>query len=110
MSSLHRRIGSRLRFRDYIDQHRTGSQPAATAPSEQPPAKHRSLTRLYRELYHLLIGYRLTIALALVGSSVGTLLKLVPPFASKIVIDYIIPGIPLPARIVASLPWHLPVS
>ena len=110
MSSLHRRIGSRLRFRDYIEQHRAGSQPVATAPSEQPPAKHRSLTRLYRELYHLLIGYRLTIALALVGSSVGTLLKLVPPFASKIVIDYIIPGIPLPAGIVAWSPVLLPES
>ncbi len=36
-------------------------------PSEQPPAKHRSLARLYRELYRLLIGHRSTIALALCG-------------------------------------------
>ena len=110
LSSLHRRIGSRLRFRDYIKQHRTGSSAALTAPSDQPPLKHRSLTRLYRELYQLLIGYRLTIALALVGASVGTLLKLVPPFASKVVIDYIIPAKPLPAGIMAWSPIPFPES
>jgi ATP-binding cassette, subfamily B, bacterial len=110
LSSLHRRIASRLRFRDYIKQHRTGSRPASTAPSELPPVQHRSLTRLYAELYQLLIGYRLTIALSLLGSSVGTLLKLVPPFASKVVIDYIIPGHPLPAAVVAWSPISIPES
>ena len=110
MSSLHRRIASRLRFRDYIKQHRTGSRPDSKAPSELPPTQHRSLTRLYSELYQLLIGYRLTIALSLLGASVGTLLKLVPPFASKVVIDYIIPGHPVPARIVAWSPIAIPES
>ena len=110
MSSLHRRIASRLRFRDYIKQHRTGSKPASTAPSEQPPAKHRSLTRLYRELYRLLIGYRLTIALALVGASMATLLKLVPPAATKAVIDYVILAHPLPAGVAAWSPVSLPES
>ena len=110
MSSLHRRIASRLRFRDYIKQHRTGSKPASTAPSELPPVQHRPLTQLYRELYRLLIGYRLTIALALVGSSIATLLKLIPPFVTKAVIDYVILANPLPARVVFWSPISLPES
>jgi ATP-binding cassette, subfamily B, bacterial len=110
LSSLHRRIASRLRFRDYIKLHRSGSKAALPARPEQAPVKHRSLVRLYRELYQLLIGYRLTIVLALVGASVATLLKLIPPAATKAMIDYVILAHPLPAGVEAWSPVSLPQS
>ena len=110
MSSLHRRIASRLRFRDYIAQHRDRSQAGLDHTVRSAAPKHRSLTRLYRELYRLLIGYRLTIALALVGASMATLLKLIPPAATKAVIDYVILAHPLPAGVVAWSPVSLPDS
>jgi ATP-binding cassette, subfamily B, bacterial len=78
--------------------------------SEQPAAKHRSLTRLYRELYRLLSGYRLTIALALAGASMATLLKLIPPAATKAGIDYVILAHPLPPGLAASIPAVLTES
>jgi ATP-binding cassette, subfamily B, bacterial len=110
LSSLHRRIASRLRFQEYIARYRIGSKPSSTVPSDQPPAKHRSLPRLYRELYRILIGYRLTIVLALVGASMATLLKLIPPAATKAVIDYVILAHPLPARFATWSPVSLPES
>ncbi len=110
MSSLHRRIASRLRFQDYIGRHRGRLKPASNVPSDQPPAKHRSLPRLYRELYRLLVGYRLTIVLALIGASIATLLKLIPPAATKAVIDYVILAHPLPAGVAAWSPVSLPES
>ena len=79
MSSLHRRIASRLRFRDYTKNFRDGSRPALSSSAELPPPKHRSLARLYRELYGLLAGYRSAIALALLGLTMASLLKLIPP-------------------------------
>ena len=75
MSSLHRRIASRLRFRDYLRRYRAGSRRDSDGPAEPAPAKHRSLARLYRELYRLLIGHRLTIALALAGALAGDALE-----------------------------------
>jgi len=80
------------------------------APPDQPPPRHRSLTRLYRELYRLLVGYRLTIALALLGLSLATLLKLIPPLATKVVIDYVILANPLPDEVVAWSPISIPDS
>ena len=108
MSSLHRRIASRLRFQDYIAAHRGGLQAASTVPSDRAPAKHRALPQLYRELYRLLIGYRLTILLALIGDSMATLLKLIPPAATKAVIDYVILAHPLPGVVIAWSPVPLP--
>ena len=110
LSSLHQRIASRRRFSEYIARYRAGSQPPSAAAADQPPAKHRSLSRLYRELYRLLAGYRLTIVLALLGASVATLLKLVPPAATKAVIDYVILMRPLPEKVVEWSPVAFPES
>jgi ATP-binding cassette, subfamily B, bacterial len=110
LPSLHRRIASRVRFRDYIARYRLGAKPGLTVPADQAPAKHRSLPRLYHELYRLLVGYRLTIVLALVAASMATLLKLIPPAATKAVIDYVILAHPLPAGFAAWSPVPLPVS
>jgi ATP-binding cassette subfamily B protein len=112
LPSIHRRIASRLRFREYLKDFRSGSkttviarpEPAASAP------KHRSLGQLYRELYRLLIGHRRTLALALVGLSLATLLKLIPPAATKAAIDYVMLGRPVPERLAAWSPVPIPES
>ena len=108
MSSLHRRIASRLRFRDYCKTFRDSSRPAWSGSPEHTPPKHRSLARLYRELYRLLADFRFAIALSLLGLTIASLLKLVPPLATKAAIDYVIPMRPLPAWIVAWSPIALP--
>jgi ATP-binding cassette subfamily B protein/subfamily B ATP-binding cassette protein MsbA len=57
-----------------------------------------------------LTGHRLTIALALLGLSLATVLKLIPPAATKFVIDYVILAHPLPDWVLASSPVALPRS
>ena len=66
--------------------------------------RHRSIGRLYRELYRILRGHRGSIALALLTLSVGTSLKLVPPAATKLVIDHVLLGKALPPDLPAWLP------
>ncbi|MGC8641546.1 MAG: ABC transporter ATP-binding protein [Isosphaeraceae bacterium] len=126
--SLHRRIGSRLRFLEYLqDYHRRIKSPRAdragapaptgeTAKPDQrgtpfaPPAKHRSLPVLYRELYGVLKGHRRTIALALFCLSMATLLKLIPPAATKAAIDYVMLARPLPPAFRKWSPVTIPES
>jgi len=90
--------------------YRAGSRGEPAARDEPAPIKHRSLTRLYGELYRLLIGHRRTIVLALLGLSLATLLKLIPPAATKAGIDYVILARPLPEAVVALSPISLPES
>jgi ATP-binding cassette, subfamily B, bacterial len=106
----HRRIASRLRFREYLKRYRAGSKTERADQLAPTPPKHRSLARLYRALYTLLAGHRLTIALALVALSLATLLKLIPPAATKAVIDYVVLARPLPATIAAWSPVSIPES
>jgi len=65
---------------------------------------------LYRELYRLLKGHRLALALAFVGLSLSTLLKLIPPAATKAVIDYVVLARPLPDAVTAWSPIAIPES
>ena len=58
-------------------------RPAGSPMLGRSAVKHRSLARLYRELYRILVGHRVTLALALVGLSLATVLKLIPPAATK---------------------------
>src|SRR5258706_3441347 len=83
--SWRRRISSRKRFEDY--RRRRREEPAARDGPAGERTQHRSLGRLYRELNRLLRGQRLAIAGALAILSFSTLLKLVPPAATKLVID-----------------------
>ena len=130
--SLHRRIGSRLRFQDYLRDYRKRLKSKASerpggreqeadgevqpdggnrAPADVVPAgRHRSLPVLYRELYRILRGHRRAIALALLGLSASTLLKLVPPAATKAVIDYVLLARPLPPSMERWSPLPIPDS
>ena len=71
---------------------------------------HRSLPVLYRELYRTLKGHRRTIGLALLGLSLATLLKLIPPAATKAVIDYVLLARPIPSALAQWSPVPIPES
>ncbi len=101
---------SRLRFSDY--RRRQGKQSQSGKPAElsgddtRRAPKHRSLWQLLRHFLGLLSGHRVPLAVALATLTVSTLLKLVPPGVTKLVIDYVLPGKPLPPAIAER--WHLP--
>jgi len=99
------RRGSKGQFESYRS--RSKVEPQGKAKEEKGPAKprHRSIGQLYLELYRILRGHRSSIVLGLLTLSVGTSLKLVPPAATKLVIDYVLLGKPLPS----GLPGWLPV-
>ncbi len=86
MSSIHPRISSKTRFATYRRTRPKSGEDPAGKPNG-PKTRTRSLGTLYSELYKLLAGQRLSVAIALAGLSVTTLLKLVPPAATKLVID-----------------------
>ena len=69
-----------------------------------PPGKARSLRRIYRELFRLLSGSRRSVAVGLALMTVGTLLRLLPPAATKLVIDYILLKKPIPPRLMTWVP------
>ncbi|AGA28892.1 ABC transporter ATP-binding protein [Singulisphaera acidiphila] len=102
--ALHHRLTSRLRFLRYRDEWSNRTQDKARPGTGEATPRHRSLPRLYRELYTLLEGQRSAVALALATLSIATLLRLVPPAATKLVIDYVLLAKPLPGSLPAWLP------
>lgn len=104
---------SRQRFQEYrrrLRQRWRGEKPddkEADADSPRRP-KNRSFGPLLREFITLLRGHRWALAIALSTLTASTLLKLVPPAVTKLVIDYVLPGKPLPAAIAER--WHLPAG
>ncbi len=100
-----RRIASRSRFASYLRERQDRNAGAARSKGLQ-----RSLWTLYRELGRVLSGSRGTLALALVGLTFGTLLKLVPPAATKLVIDQVLLARPLPEKVLARLPFTVPTD
>jgi ATP-binding cassette subfamily B protein/subfamily B ATP-binding cassette protein MsbA len=88
---------------------RDGGRDPTAGDASDPRAKrsqHRSAWQLVRQFFELLRGHRAALAIALSTLSVSTLLKLVPPAVTKVVIDYVLPGKPLPPAIAER--WHLP--
>ncbi|MBL9122956.1 MAG: ABC transporter ATP-binding protein [Planctomycetaceae bacterium] len=74
---------------------RAGVSDSADAPAINKP-QHRGITRLVVQFWKLLEGNRGALIFALATLTVSTLLKLIPPFATKLAIDYIFVGKPLP--------------
>jgi ATP-binding cassette subfamily B protein/subfamily B ATP-binding cassette protein MsbA len=68
------------------------------------PTRERSLGRLYLDLYAILKGHRLAIAGAMLALSVATVLRLLPPAATKLAIDYVLLRRPLPEGLARQLP------
>jgi ATP-binding cassette subfamily B protein/subfamily B ATP-binding cassette protein MsbA len=91
-------MGSRVRFARYRRERRTAQpQDDRTILGETKSAKQRSLLRLYRELNRALEGNRAIIIAGLAISSIVTLLKLIPPAATKLLVDNVFLRRPLPA-------------
>ena len=66
--------------------------------------RSRGSWQLLRSFWSLLAGHRRAIAFALGTLTVATLLKLIPPAATKITIDYVLGDHPLPDTLPAWLP------
>ncbi|MBW3597081.1 MAG: ABC transporter ATP-binding protein, partial [Planctomycetes bacterium] len=95
-------LNSRQRFRDYrgslAERHRNPAASRHAAAHELESDRQRSIWRLLTEFFGLLKGYRGPIAFALATLTVSTILKLIPPAATKVAIDYAISGNPLPSE------------
>ncbi|MCI0631955.1 MAG: ABC transporter ATP-binding protein/permease, partial [Phycisphaerales bacterium] len=71
--------------------------PNGQAPSDHLPKKRqRSSLTLLRAFWRLLEGYHLRLAFALTTLTIATALALIPPYATKIVVDNILGGRPFP--------------
>ncbi|HEY2841927.1 MAG TPA: ABC transporter ATP-binding protein [Pirellulales bacterium] len=104
---------SRLRFLEYRRRApwRIGKDDPKDAKPRLAPlggGGHRSLWRLVREFAGLLRGHRPAMFVALGTLTVSTLMKLVPPAVTKLVIDNVLPGKPLPPAFAER--FHLPAG
>ncbi len=75
--------------------------------------RERSSTALIRSFYGLARGHRRSIAFSLTTLTVATLLALIPPAATKFVVDYVLGGKSLPKSVpgwVPRDPWLLLVT
>src|SRR5687768_1413377 len=75
--------------------------PADAGPhgGEKSKKRSRPFFTLLREFWGLLPGHRGTLAAALVTLAVSTLLGLVPLYGSKLVVDNVLGGKPLPPQL-----------
>ncbi|HOM51070.1 MAG TPA: ABC transporter ATP-binding protein [Phycisphaerae bacterium] len=87
---------SRRRYRQYLEQLEADRRSGRRGPGAKSTRRSRSLSRLLREFLGLLQGHKLTIGLALAALALGTVLKLIPLYSTKIVLDNVLAGHPLP--------------
>ena len=86
---------------------RRGDEAAAkNGSAETSPRSHRSAWLLVKHFLSLARGHRMSLGIALATLTVSTLLKLIPPAATKLVVDNIFPGEPLPF----AERWNLPAT
>lgn len=119
---IRRILSSRRRFTDYLKRLRERNAPgndpssgAHEAPAGEAPRKRprlRSTGTLLSRFWRLIGDVRGSVVFALALVTVSTLLGLVPPAATKFVIDYVLIQQPLPESVtsVVSLPtdsWQL---
>ncbi len=99
--SIRQRISSRVRFDRYRQERSKSWTDEDKKKYKSPDAKtrQRNLWDLYRGLYDVLGGHRVAIALALATLSVSTVLRLLPPAATKLVVDYVLLNKPVPDSI-----------
>jgi ATP-binding cassette subfamily B protein/subfamily B ATP-binding cassette protein MsbA len=98
------RVSSRSRLEEVAAKPgAAGSKSAALGP-ELPKTRNRSIFELYRALYALMRGHRGMLALTLATLTISTSLRLIPPAATKVVIDYVLLKRPLPEQVPSWLP------
>lgn len=92
-------VSSGHRYREYRrqvrDRRREPSKPPA-GDAGTPPRRERSFGRLLWEFLRLLKGHGRAIGFALATLTVATILRLVPPLATKLVVDNVLIDQPLP--------------
>ena len=98
---------SRQRFSQLRHRQKSGG-------NQSVASRHQRCERSTRELvsafFHLLRGYRPAIALSLGTLTAATILALIPPAATKFVVDYILGDRPIPSSLPAWIPrdpWPL---
>ncbi len=101
-----RRKLSRQRFEEYLSGVRRGRArddqpvPASVHFVEKRARKRlRSSRELIRHFFRLLHGQRLATAFSLLTLTVATVLALIPPAATKFVVDYVLGEKPMPAQV-----------
>src|SRR5262245_43723128 len=104
-----RKPSSRQRFVEYRQSLKRGTESGNGKPDALPtdgsardktrPGATRSAWRLILEFWRLLEGNRPPVIFSLATLTVATLLKLIPPAATKITIDYVLTDRPLPASL-----------
>ncbi|HEX3871437.1 MAG TPA: ABC transporter ATP-binding protein [Pirellulales bacterium] len=96
-----RRVSSRKRFAEFRRLLGLGkSHPDSLASRDDARLDSaRTFWQLLRHFIGLIGGHWRTLAAALAALTVATVLKLVPPAMTKLVIDYVLPGKPMPG------PW-----
>lgn len=96
------------RYRDYrrgLRQKAAGSKGAGAADGQ--PKKVRGFGQLLWEFLRLIRGHRWTIIFALATLTLATVLRLVPPLATKVVVDNVLIDRPLPDWWAS---WQLPTD
>ncbi len=99
---------SRQQFEQYRTELRGGN--GHSGHPLRKAVRDRASLALISRFFQLLRGHRLSLSLSLLTLTVGTLLALLPPAATKFVIDYVLTHRPLPAiapRWVPREPWPL---
>ncbi len=102
---------SKSLFREYLRRHRekrrkhgaftASAEPITPGDDSHKLKRHRSFATLLRELWDIMRGHHRVVILALCTLTLSTLLGLLPPFSTKVAIDYIINDDPGPAGIPA---------
>ena len=101
---------SRQRFLEIRDRRSSGQKGGATPPHQR---SDRSTRQLVTAFFQLLRGHRRAIALALGTLTAATVLALIPPAATKFVVDYVLGDRPIPASVPSWIPrdpWPLLVA
>ncbi len=101
---------SRQRFVEIRNRHNSGLGGVASLQNQR---SDRSTRELVTAFFQLLRGHRRAIALALGTLTVATVLALIPPAATKFVVDYVLGDRPIPSSVpqwIPHDPWPLLVA
>ena len=93
----HRLRSSRERFEELKREDDSNYSIHGRRKAEEKKNRDRSARSLVREFFKLLPGHRASIALALGTLGLATLLALIPPLATKFVVDNVIGEEPMPS-------------
>lgn len=109
------RTSSRRRFNEYtskLKERRASGEFNVGRKHDHGPTpvapRSRSFFELVVDFWGLVQGHRAAVCFALATLSVSTLLKLVPPVSTKLVIDYVLTDNPIPADVTRWI--HLPTD